>query len=235
MPLVVVAGLVGAVAVAVVLDALFSQSQGHQWSAAVQATATLVLVGVTGVYVWISYRQMQLQATPLVAIRLAAQEQAARTSMPLIRQIKDKANALIRSMPAVDSPEEPNTKELRDQAVALNGPTSELFTLAPGLPTPFWPQAMDACAKLVGAYTEVYLFGQSCSMEKIEAIRANRDWSWAGARKTYLADVRDPKQEHPEWGDLVQLVALSKAVDQIDKLAAEISGYLISPAEGIKR
>lgn len=91
--------IIGSIVLTIALDVLFALDPKHQWATAVQASATLILVGVTGVYVWVTYRQMQLQATPLVAIRLAAQEQAARKAVGLLQETRDRGNDLIRHMP----------------------------------------------------------------------------------------------------------------------------------------
>jgi hypothetical protein len=235
MPVVVVAGLIGAVALTVMLDALFTQSPGHQWATAVQATATLVLVGVTGVYVWISYRQMQYQATPLVAIRLAAQEQAARQAVGLFQRTKRASEDVIRDVEQVKQSGEPNSDSLNAHDSVLFELVREMSALAPGLPATFALRLWPTISRCINGVTEVYLFSHACSLERLAATRGERKWSWDGARKSYLADVRDPKLDHPEWDDLVSLVALRGAMSEVSKVEVDVTAYLLTPAQRISR
>lgn len=231
----VAAVLMGSVALAIGLDALFTRSPGNQWAAAVQASATLVLVGVTVTYVWITYRQMRLQATPLVAIRLAAHEQAARQAVGLFQRTKRASEDVIKDVEQVKQSGEPNSDSLHAHDSVLFELCRELSALAPGLPATFalrlWP-TINQCIKGV---TEVYLFSQACSIERLAATRGNRKWSWDGARKSYLADVRDPKLDHPEWDDLVSLVALRGAMSEVSKVEVDVTAYLLTPAQRISR
>src|SRR5712692_4757777 len=126
--LVIAGALIGVGVLTIALDAVFTRSSGHQWATAVQASATLALVGVTVVYVWVTYRQMKLQSNPLVAIRLAAQEETARQAVVVIQKVRRKGDELIRSMPIVDSPGEPilgfpiaNARDLSELLKELNG------------------------------------------------------------------------------------------------------------------
>jgi len=94
-----------------------------------------------------------------------------------------------------------------------------------------WPILID----LVTASGDVYLFARACELEKLEAAQAHREWSWEGARKSYLTEVRMADRQHPEWNDLVRLTALREAVEDLVKLEADITGYLLAPAQGISR
>jgi len=233
--LVVAGGLIVTIALTIALDALFTRSTGHDWATAVQASATLVLVAVTGVYVWITYRQMQLQATPLVAIRLAAQEQTARQVVGVLERMKDNARALIRDMPRADSRGEPNTDILHADEAALAEVVIEVSALAPGLPTALALETIQLPHNFITAGIEVFLFSRACSLEGTAAASAHRDWTWDGARRSYLAEVRDPERHHPEWDDLVRLTTLHRAVEELTKVEVDIAAYLLSPAQGIRR
>lgn len=231
----VIGGLVGSIVLTVALDALFSRSSGHQWATAVQASATLVLVGVTGVYVWITYRQMQLQATPLVAIRLAAQEQAVRQAVGIFQRTKRAVDDVIRDVALVESSGEPNADILHAHESVLFELVKELDALAPGLPTAFALRVWPTIPKLLKGITEVYLFSRACSLEVLVASGETRKWSWDGARKSYLADVRDPKLEHPEWDELVSLTTLRGATSELRKVEIDVAAYLITPPQGINK
>jgi len=211
--LVVAGGLIVTIALTIALDALFTRSTGHDWATAVQASATLVLVAVTGVYVWITYRQMQLQATPLVAIRLAAQEQTARQVVGVLE----------------------NTDILHADEAALAEVVIEVSALAPGLPTALALETIQLPHNFITAGIEVFLFSRACSLEGTAAASAHRDWTWDGARRSYLAEVRDPERHHPEWDDLVRLTTLHRAVEELTKVEVDIAAYLLSPAQGIRR
>jgi hypothetical protein len=224
--------LIGSVALTIALDAIFTGSPGHQWATAVQASATLVLVAVTGVYVWITYRQMKLQSNPLIAIRLAAQEETARQAVVVFQQARRKADQLIGSMPIVDSPGEPMLRTLIANAQDLSDRLKELQGFAPGMPTAFGIRTWLILPDLITASGEVYLFSRACELEKLEASQAHREWSWEGARKWYLTEVRVAERNHPEWTDIVRLTALRGAVEHLVKLEADITAYLLAPAPG---
>jgi hypothetical protein len=232
-------GLISAVALAVALtvalDALFTRSTGHQWATAVQASATLVLVAVTGVYAWITYRQMKLQANPLVAIRLAAQEETARQAVVVMQQIRRKGDELVGRMPVVDSPGEPILRTVIAAAQDLSEPLKDLQGLAPGMPTAFGIRTWIILPDLITGSGEVYLFARACELERLEASQAHREWSWEGARKCYLTEVRVAERDHPEWTDVVRLTAFRGAIERLVKLEAEITGYLFAPAHYINR
>lgn len=221
--------LIGSIVLTIGLDALFTRNPAHQWATAVQATATLVLVGVTGVYVWITYRQMQLQATPLVAIRLMAQEDAARQAVGLMQRTREKANTLINAMPASDTFDVPDYDKLPPDATALTALANELFILAATLPLRFAPRTFEVCSPLIRSSTEVYMFCNACARETLDATKAERKWTSQGARKIYLADVRKPESGHPEWSELVRLALMRKCVGELQDLQAEISAYLLAP------
>jgi hypothetical protein len=221
--------ILGSIVLTIALDALFALDPTHQWATAVQASATLILVGVTGVYVWVTYRQMQLQATPLVAIRLAAQEQAARQAVGLLQETRDHGNDLIRNMPALDKSDKPDFEESLKDANALQAPVDALFVLAATLPQQFALQTFRLSSDMLPPITHLYMLSNACSMEGLDAIKDNRKWTLEGARRHYLADIRKPEAGHPEWADLVRLGTLTKCLEELKRLQVEISAYLLSP------
>lgn len=151
----------------------------------------------------------------------------------VFERTKEKARALIGHMPRVDSLGVPNTDVLHADENALAETVKEIAALAPGLPTAFGLRAVSVPLNFITAGTEVYLFSRSCSLEKVAAAGAHRDWSWDGARRSYLAEVRDPERHHPEWDDLVGLTTLHRAVKELSNLEVDITSYLLSPAQRI--
>lgn len=231
--LAIAGALIVAIAVTVALDALFTTNPAHNWSTAVQATATLVLVGVTGIYVWITYRQMQLQATPLVAIRLAAQEQAAKQAIGMIQRTRDQINQLIREMPDLDQHHRPDLTRAIANASDLQDLANELYILAPSLPLQFAFRTIEACTEAVPASTYIYMLSAACATEATEALKAQRNWTLDGARRIYLADIRKPGSHHPEWDDLIAFRPQTKAEEALGTLQGAISAYLLASPKNV--
>jgi len=216
-------------ALTIALDALFTSNPTQQWATAVQSTATVVLVGVTGIYVWITYRQMKLQATPLVAIRLATQEDAARKVIGLIQKARDQARHLIAEMPDLEKPDEPNFVNATKHSTDLNAVVNEIYVLAASLPLQFVLPTLKLCPAVISASTEVYLLATACAKEGLEAAKAKRKWTWDGARRIYLADVRQPESDQPEWAELTQAASVKQQAELLGTLQVDISFYLATP------
>jgi hypothetical protein len=180
---------------------LFAES-GSPWRQVVPAVATVVLVLVTGVYAWLTYRLVQ-QSDPRLRIQAELEERAMADVARMIQTDRFRIDMICDEYPLkVKDGSPPNTSlliELVDKVVPLRDGIRARVLDLPG-------DLQDDAEAVVSALTvgerRVFALASICGMEAAAAQQQNRIWTVQGASTIDYTVVS--RGDHREgWGALI--------------------------------
>jgi hypothetical protein len=153
------------------------------------ALSTLVLVLVTGVYVYLTFRLVRAQEQPLRAIRLAAQESAVRVLVSSIVRNQPSVAVLSGHFPLDLAQQLPPALEPSD-VDALERLTYEVGAAASQLPGPLVARCLETAELAAKAYVNV------ASLISLIETFENTHMRWATGTGTMLV-LFTPRSESP--------------------------------------
>jgi hypothetical protein len=195
------------------------------FGAMVQAGSTVVLVCITAAYVYWTYRLVRAQEQPLSAIRLAAQEAAARSLAAAIRPRLHFMGVMGKRFP-LDLTKKPSGSDFDNQD--LETLMFDLSATAPQLAQPLAGRCFLTSRAVSDAVLSLIALQLVINREANNAATANRAWSWDEARKIYLTEVRQQVNTRPEWEEIVAGKAVSEADELLRDLDDLLTKYLLS-------
>ncbi len=191
-------------------------------AAVIQAVATIF----TAAYVYLTYRLVRSAERPLVAIRLAAQETAAKSLLDsMSRKVAHLLFAASKFPIDLSGVPDANDFEFKD-VLSL---ATELGAIAAQLP----PGAFRACNEaslLVNAASE-NIFGLYISIAAAQGrARGGEVVSWDGVRAMYLVYARQLIPSRLEWDDVISGKFVFLARNAIEGLHDALYKYLMHPS-----
>ena len=186
------------------------------------ALSTLVLVLVTGVYVYLTFRLVRAQERPLAAIRLAAQESAVRALISVIIRNRPEVVVVTNRFP-LDLTQPPPTEELLGIAV-FDQLGVELAATASQLPGPLVVRCLDTAEAVVTA--NINLRSLASVLDAFQQGHAQGYWNWDEARVLYYADIRDRDHRRAEWEDIINGTAVREADAALGGFRDQLVNYL---------
>jgi hypothetical protein len=218
------------IAIAVVLTLLIERlisSGGDTWGVAIQASSTVLLVAITGIYAYLTYRLVQVQERPLTAIRLAAQEDAARKLSSLLASKAWIPRAASKGFPVDLTSGPPNTTNMRPQELSKLG--DDVRELAPQLPPALAAKSVEASTDLWRAAQAILSLSSASDQEQAAANEEGRSWQADKARLIYYGNVRDlMASSKPEWDSIVHGDLVTKAWEEVNSLQTLVKAHLES-------
>lgn len=165
-----------------------------RWGEAFQATTALVLVVITVLYVWVTYRILRVQEYPLRALRLAAREDAADELAASLMRRRLLVWSHHQLFPLGKWAEGPAAVE---QALSY-GPELEAFHEDVAVVFPRLPQEVqDQTQRLIGALLDVLADHHQLSLLQKLWTETGETWDWDRARqiwRSYWSD-QDPSDQ----------------------------------------
>jgi hypothetical protein len=216
---------VAAIFLAVLAGARLLEHTDSGFREMLTALSTSVLVLVTGVYVYLTYRLVRAQEQPLHAIRLAAQESAVRLLVSIIVRNQPSVAVLTNHFPLDLAQQMPPAIEPSD-VDTLEKLSYEVGATAHQLPGPLVARCLETAEVAAKAYVTVTSL--LSLIETFENTHAQGYWDWDEARALY-ADIRG-SIGGPDWDDLANGNALYGADAALDGLRTELANYLQKPA-----
>jgi len=183
----------------------------------------VVLTGITGVYVYLTYRLLQVQERPTASIRLAAQDAVARAVSAKVKAKRHLLGVIHAKFP-LDRTKKPSTSDFSNQD--LDALQVELMSVAPQLMEPLAYLCHTAALAVTDAILSLTALQMTISVEEKNSAAAGRAWSWDEARRTYLTEVREQVSTKPEWGDVLEGKAVAEAVRALKEFDDKTTQYL---------
>lgn len=209
---VVVAAVGAAVLVVLFFKSLLDNDQGHL-SQAIQATASLALIGITGAYVFLTSRIVRVQQ---IAVRRPGQEQAVRNLLEVLASHYDELRRLARKFPI-----QPTASQNEIDGIStgvLDSLDRELWRIAFQLPPDIGTATVAVLLAVVRATNRILLLHVASKLEAGYALTEKRVWSKEGLIRAYNADARPEALDRPEWEEISDGRILRGLPTQVDDL-----------------
>ena len=219
-----VAGAIAAVAVLIVGARWLLAKPSSPWRDVVPAVATVVLVAVTSVYVWLTYRLVSIQSDPSKAVRAQVKETAVATVARAIATGEPSIREAVRSYPVRDLTSFPD-RHLVEYLGNVKKLEDVLLEHAEFLPDPLNASARLLLAALLDGDNHVLSLTLAVTAEGMRASKAGEPWSEAEARSAYYATYRDIDARRPEWEDLLDGASYRLATDLAARLRGELHAW----------
>jgi hypothetical protein len=229
--LLLVVTAVAAVVLTTRIDAFLETAKGTHWGEAIQATSTVLLVAITALYAYYTFRLVKNQE---VDIARRGEEPIVRDTVVLVGYaVESRMYQLVRVF-EVDTMQPPDDKltDLLDTEW-MDGLhralTEKVGQLSQMLRTP----CQDFMTRCQRARRDTRLLRDALTHESLQATAAGRPFDWANARQYFAGTLRDtlPEGERPEWEQLTRGTAVKEFARAQEVFAKRLDVYLHPGAE----
>lgn len=169
------------------------------WAASIEAMATVVLVGVTVWYVYLTYRLISVQdGAPRRQSWEASLRELGRLMARRHQELWTAANFFLIDTAA----RPPMITDITDSRDALKDVRNEVLELVGLLPKDTAGSALGVAAYIVNAETELHAPGGCSTRRNARRPGKQRSWAWSGARAAHLAS--DDPERNEAWDDILR-------------------------------
>lgn len=168
------------------------------WATAVEAVATVVLVGITAWYAYLTYRLIRVQQ---MAPRAESWEAALRELNRLMVRRNQAIWTAANFFPVDTDARPPMLMEVLESRDALREVRNEVLELVGLLPMDRARSGLGVAAYIVNAETELHALAGALLDETQLGLAEGRGWTWEGARVAHLAS--DDPERSEAWDDVL--------------------------------
>lgn len=208
---IVIGALAFVIALTLLLKLLIS-GNGHDWSPAIQASGTLTLVGVTGIYVFLTRKLVVAQEKQ---VRTSAQESAMRDLLVLLN--RETLDLPAESAVPLDLSSWPNT-DIERHAEVLGDLGWKLNAMGPLLPRDLYLRTARVTQKLLAAATSLQHLHLVCLKLESANLRTGNPWSVDEVRERWQRDLESGEPGLPNWEAMstgVEIMEATRAADDL--------------------
>jgi hypothetical protein len=204
----------------IAVQRLIATPGNAHWAESLQGAGVTALVAITGLYAYATFRLLNLQENPVAALRVAAQEDAARRLLESLNDSRDVVRSLQSFFPLkLGTPlNAPQLEELTDH---LKATFERIYRHMQGV-APTYAVLTGVVAVVMQRCVAMLLMLRIADLEYrihlLESQGTDAEWSWDGLRDTYLVKVRPDSEERLEWEDVLK----GKGVDDVSTYFATL-------------
>ncbi len=173
--------------------------RSDDWAASIEAMATVVLVGVTAWYAYLTYRLISVQER---APRAQSWEASLRELSRLTARRHQELSTAAAFFPIDTAARPPMITDITDSRDTLKEVRNEVLELVGLLPKDTAGSALGVAAYIVNAETELHALAAALLDETLVGLEEKRSWTWEGARAAHLAS--DDPERNEAWDDILK-------------------------------
>lgn len=200
---------------------LFINSNARAWTSAIQASSTFVLVIVTGAYVVLTSRILNVQREQVTS---SAREIAIRNvSVLLTRNVRKLLAGFRGPFDLVHPP----SSDLVEYEQFLSDFGQELHEQSNLLPPDLAVAGISAALQVSIASNRLMFLLLTCAQQESENMETGRDWSVDDVKTRWYMNNRETSRDQPEWDELVNGKIIEAAIRAIEEFRGLISQRLL--------